>query len=263
MTASKSPPPTDEARISCPACKTENPVSLEACASCGAKLKKESPDVGQWVVGGLSLLAAGAAIWKGIQEAKQNAPQAKPAPLVQPPKPTPAPVSQSVKPARPRPARGEKVSGWVTGGITSRKLPRRVIDPGGEIEDFQVTTAPPIMVGGIPIYEKPNVRYSQPKYAPPTAKLVFALLEYPSGDIAQWDGGLNWENVDILHQSQEYEDNNPSGEPLESPQIKAMVEELSRTLIRDGWEPCGKGVAWCNLKFRKKYAQVGAPLKWK
>ena len=164
---------------------------------------------------------------------------------------------------RPRPQPGEKVDGWVMGGITSRKLPRRVIDPGGEIEDFQVTTAPPIMVGPIPIYEKPKVRYSQPKYASPTAQLVFALLEYPSGDIDQWEGGAKWENVDILYQSREIEDNNPAGEPFESPETKVIVETLSQTLLRDGWEPCGKGSMWCNLKFRKKYAQVGAPLQWK
>ena len=79
MTTSQSSP-SREARVSCPACKRDNPASAEVCGLCGAKLKSESANVGQLIFGGLSLLAAGVAIWKGIQEAKQNSPQPKSAP---------------------------------------------------------------------------------------------------------------------------------------------------------------------------------------
>ena len=167
------------------------------------------------------------------------------------------------KSTRPRPRPDEHVEGWVTGLITTRRLPRGIIRAAEE--QVEINIIPSFYVGSVPIYAPSKTRHIPAVYAPPTAQFVFALIEYPSGSIFQWGNAVDWADVDILWASEELLDQRPSQdeEPAETPELRAIVEELVQMAKNTGWMPAAHGRSWCNYMFRKRYNLIGVPLKWK
>jgi hypothetical protein len=268
---------TNNMEITCPKCKTKNISTNTVCVACGTQLNADdqSSTLANVVIGAVAVGTVAYQLWKGWKAiTTKTDTQTKPAPPIvakQPATSTPKPTTpqEAVKPVerptRPRPQPGEHVDGWVTGIITTHQLPQRMISPGGEVESFEVNTAPPFYVGTVPIYPEPKVRYSKPVYAPPTAQFVFALNDYPSGHISQWgDTALQWANIDILWQTEEFFDPRTSqGEPGETPALRSLVDGLVQTIEQNGWERVESGPEWCNYRFRKKYTEIAVPLKWK
>jgi hypothetical protein len=273
----------------CPRCGTKNPAMQERCTSCGAILKGQATaanrepsaaaDIANIVVGAFTLGAAAYGLWKAtrkpapeppptaqkgsipVEQARTSAPRKA---ATQQPAPPPAAAQPVQQPARPRPAPGEQIEGWVTGVITTRGLPQRLIKEAEE-QVVEISATPSFYVGYVPIYSPPKTRHVPAVYAPPTAQFVFALVEYPSGPVSQWGESLYWTDVDILWSSEEFLDRRTSlnEEPAETPELRAMVGRLVQTAKNDGWEPLALGQTWCNYRLRKRYAQVGVPLKWK
>jgi hypothetical protein len=167
------------------------------------------------------------------------------------------------KATRPRPRPGEHVDGWVTGLITTRSLPRRIIREAEE--QVEINIIPSFYVGSIPIYPPSKTHHIPAVYAPPTAQFVFAIIEYPSGSIFQRGDGVDWADVDILWTSEELLDQRPSQdkEPAETSELREIVEEFVIMAKNTGWIPAAHGRSWCSYAFRKRYDQVGVPLKWK
>jgi hypothetical protein len=129
---------------------------------------------------------------------------------------------------RPQWRPGETIEGYVTAEITPYPLPVTALD------------------------------------APFTARFVLAIVEYPSGPLAQW-GQPQWRGVEIVLRS-DLAWAVVSGEddaPEMTPQLQRAVEELGQQAQMLGWEPAGRGRTWCSLRFRKRYAQMGGRLRWR
>ena len=167
------------------------------------------------------------------------------------------------KSTRPKPQPGEHVDGWVTGLITTRSLPRRMIKAAEE--QMEINVLPSFYVGSVPMYPPSKTRHVPAVCAPPTAQFVFAITEYPSGSIFQWGDGVDWADVDILWTSEELLDQRPSQdeEPAETSELRTIVEEFVKMAKNAGWMPAAHGRSWYNYAFRKRYDQVGVPLRWK
>jgi hypothetical protein len=149
-----------------------------------------------------------------------------------------APGSHSHPAARPPYRRGEAVEGWVTAEITPFPRPLRVLSVGNGT--------------------------TEPQFAPPEARFVLAVVEYPSGPAAQW-GSLRWPSVDIVLRShQDWLVAIGEGDaPQPTPELQFLVEELAQRALDQGWQAAGRGRTWCSRRFRKRYEHLQGHLRWR
>jgi hypothetical protein len=152
----------------------------------------------------------------------------------------------------------------VIGEIAVRTQAPILLQPGGEVESFKVNTMPPIYVGSVPIYPKHDVTYTKPVYSSPTVQFAFVLNHYPSGALNNWSA-LPDHQLDILWRSEKLTDNrrSPSETPGETPDLRAMVDDLVQMAKQDGWVSVGHGEQWYQHRLRKRYQEIGVQLKWK
>jgi hypothetical protein len=173
---------------SCPQCGTKNPATQERCTSCGAILKVQATaanrepsaaaDIANMVVGAFTLGAAAYGLWKAMRKPGPESPSAAPKESTPPkqaktaaqqPPPPPAAAQPMQKPARPQPAPGEQIEGWVTGMITTRGLPQRLIKEAEE-QVVEISVTPSFYVGYVPIYSPPKTRPSAGRQPRPLAQ---------------------------------------------------------------------------------------------
>lgn len=161
---------------------------------------------------------------------------------------------------RPRLQAGEIVEGSVIAEITPYPCRLRPLHPINAIH----------LADGFPPEQVDSYdSYLEAHYTPPEAQFVLAVVEYPSGPIARW-GRLHWSKVEIILQSagrwaipSAPGALLPGGEPAETAELRRLVEELAQQALYQGWEPAGRGRAWCSLRFRQPYAYLRGALRWK
>lgn len=249
------PTQSNDKEIICTHCNKSNAAINAECSSCGKTLNSPNSEnpatqpaeggIGGLIVGAALVAGAAYGIWQAFNRSETES-----APTPEPPRP----------PSR----SNERVEGWVVGEIAIRTQPPVLLQRGGEVKSFKVNVMPSFNVGSIPIYPEPDVTYTKPVYSSPTAQFVFVLNQYPSGALKNWDS-LPDHQLDILWHSEKLNDNRNSSSiiPDETPKLRAMVDSLVQTAMKDGWTSAGHGEYWFQYHLRKRYEQVGGPLKWK
>lgn len=120
--------------------------------------------------------------------------------------------------------------------------PRPAEDAAPQTESCEIvitTVSIPIYIGAIPLY---------------STSLGFQAETRSSGEpvvVASVD------QTDIISQEEM-----ASGAVQETPERKALVDQLARNLEADGWKSCGRGQAWFNLRFHRSAVEQNHAEKW-
>lgn len=153
---------------------------------------------------------------------------------------------------RPRRLPNETIEGWVTAEITPYPRPLRLVsrsNVAAQAEGFTLTELPALE------------GFLEAQFAPPAAQFVLAVVEYPSGPISRW-GHVRWPEVDVVLRSP-HEWVAQGAPPLDSPDLRRLVDDLARQALAAGWEPAGRGATWCSLRFRQHYNCLEGMLRWR
>lgn len=161
---------------------------------------------------------------------------------------------------RPRWQPGEVVDGWVVAEITPYPRPVRPLWPINVFYLAESFTRE---------HQDSLGRDVEMLYAPAAAQFVLAVVEYPSGPITRWEP-LQWSKVEVVLRSPAEwtvplaaDSSLLDDAPPASADLRRLVDELAQQAISAGWEPDGRGRAWCSLRFRRRYADLAGSLRWK